>query len=517
MTGRRAVVGLSLLCALLLSAFAAQSASATSGTTVFECSSAAAKTDFSDAHCDSGAEKGSFGHIEVEPEREVEIEITNAKTKSETKESTPSVLKGTIAGVAGEITCTTVSGTGKSTNKEISGVKQNEGTGLAIKHTGCTVNKPINCKVKEPIEVTGSSLTVESLGGGKNEMGIEYKPKEKTLAQITFEGGSCLLKEKTFPIEGTMIATGSRGSSEATTSSGGTLIFTNAMTKETLKFAGNAAEYSGTITVNLKEGSEGTPLTLTTAGADVEGECPTEPEWPEEDCANWEEPNPSEKELEEEFEPKEEWKEEKAEEKAGKEPVLFVHGIFGDASAFHTAIKAFEAAGYKPGWLRSITYEWWKSNATTAKTVEKAVEGLLKATGSKKVDIVVHSMGALSTRYYIKELGGAAKVEQWASLASPNTGSTVAKACSYVSCVEMRRGSTFLKTLNANTTPAGPEYATWRSGTNKFGLPCDWAIIPPTSAELGPKAKNKTAACLTHSEMHEDATVIKQVREFVEP
>src|ERR1043166_4096070 len=234
MTGRRAVVGLTLLCALLLSALAAQSASATKGTTAFPCTSSAGIDDFSDAHCDNGVEKGSYGHVYTEPGQEVEIELTNSKTKTETKESTPAILKGTLAGVKFETTCTTVSGTGKSTNKVIAEVMQNEGTGLAIKYSGCTVNKPAGCKVKEPIEITGSSITVENLGAGKTDMGVQFKPKaEKPFGEVTLEGTECALKGKSFPLEGTMIATGSRGSTEAVASSGATLVFTNEMTKET--------------------------------------------------------------------------------------------------------------------------------------------------------------------------------------------------------------------------------------------------------------------------------------------
>lgn len=513
MIRRRPVAGLLLLCALLFSAFAAQSASATPGTTAFTCSSGAAIKDFSDAHCDSGTSEGSFGHIEVGPEQEVEIEITNAKTKNETKESTPAILKGTVFGVPGEITCTTVAGTGKSENVVIGEVEQNEGTNLAIKYTACTVNKPTNCKVKEPIEVTGSSITVENLGASKTEMGVEFKPKEKTLSEITFEGASCVIKGQTFKVEGSLVATGSRGDTEATTSSGGTLGFTNAMTKETLKLGGSAAEFSSTFTVNMKVEGEVKPLTLTTTKPEEVEECPAEPKWPEESCGPF---DPTEKELEEAFKQEEECPAKKAGEASGHDPIVFVHGWDGDLSSLQTMRKTFKEEGWPAAWLCNFNYRWWKSNATTAERIQERVEKVLKETGAKKVDIVTHSMGAISSRYYIKEMKGAEKVKQWASLGAPNYGTLWASLCSYTSCVETRRGSTFLKALNSNPTPAGPKYATWRSGANFLGIVCDWVIEPPRSAELGGTADNKKTACLGHSELHEDATVFKQVREFVE-
>jgi len=517
MTARRAVVGLSLLCALSFSAFAAQSASATKGTTAFPCTSSAGIDDFSDAHCDSGVEKGSYGHVYTEPGQEVEIELTNSKTKTETKESTPAILKGTLAGVKFETACTTVSGTGKSTNKVIAEVMQNEGTGLAIKYTGCTVNKPAGCKVKEPIEITGSSITVENLGVGKTDMGVQFKPKaEKPFGEVTLEGTECALKGKSFAIEGTMIATGSRGSTESVTSSGATLVFTNEMTKETLKFGGKEAEFSSTMTLNMKEEGVGLPLSFTTDSGEEKIEECIESEWPEEECS-WSS-EVSEEELENAFEEEVEWTEEKAE--AGIDPVLFVHGYKGDGSTFRTMVKAFEKAGYKPGWLYNWSYPYWESNTKIAEKIKKIVEGLLAATGRSHVDIVAHSMGGLASRYYMKELKGWGNIGQWAAIASPNFGTEMANNCKYPSCIEMRPGSTFLKKLN--TAPmlpgggSGPQYATWRSGTGFFGGACDTVITPPASAEVAGMATNTVAKCLTHSGMHEDATVIKEVREFVE-
>ena len=57
------------------------------------------------------------------------------------------------------------------------------------------------------------------------------------------------------------------------------------------------------------------------------------------------------------------------------------------------------------------------------------VNEIKAATGAAKVDIITHSMGGLSSRYYIKNLGGAANVDDWVSLAGPNHGTTWAYGC----------------------------------------------------------------------------------------
>jgi len=236
--------------------------------------------------------------------------------------------------------------------------------------------------------------------------------------------------------------------------------------------------------------------------------------WPEEYCSNWESMK-SESELESGWAPAEEtWPEEEGnpeeQDKKGHDPILFVHGWWGDITSFATMIQSFEAAGWPKSRLHNWQYKWWQSNVTTAKEVETEVNKLLTAAKATEVDIITHSMGALSSRYYIKNLGGAKKVEDWVSLAGPNHGTWIAKGCSLFqnSCKEMLSTSTFLKELNMEETPAGPMYATWRSS-------CDGVIKPETSVILK-GAKNTQTKCLGHSAMHEDAGVFNEVKVFVE-
>ena len=189
-------------------------------------------------------------------------------------------------------------------------------------------------------------------------------------------------------------------------------------------------------------------------------------------------------------------------------PILFVHGWNSSSSTWNTMVSRFSADGWKAAELNNWSYRYQQSNATTAAQIASKVDSILKNTGATKVDIVSHSMGALSSRYYTKNLGGDAKVDDWVSLGGPNHGTDFANWCFDTSCVEMRPGSSFLTALNSgDETPGAPNYGT-------FWSPCDEIINPDSSVPLS-GATNTQTACLSHSALHEDATVYAAVREFV--
>lgn len=192
------------------------------------------------------------------------------------------------------------------------------------------------------------------------------------------------------------------------------------------------------------------------------------------------------------------------------DPILFVHGWSSSASTWNTMIGRFEKDGYPKSHLSAYSYNTSQSNKTSAANeVKPRVESLLAATGAEKVDIVAHSMGSLNSRWYIKFLGGEAKVDEWVSLGGPNHGTNTAFFCFSTACTEMRPGSTFLNELNAgDETPGSVNYGTWWS-------PCDEVINPDSSVPLS-GATNTETACISHSNLHQNETVYNQVREFVE-
>jgi len=193
---------------------------------------------------------------------------------------------------------------------------------------------------------------------------------------------------------------------------------------------------------------------------------------------------------------------------AGHEPIVFVHGWNSNGSTWDTMRSRFAADGWSAGELNAWTYNTAQSNATTASQLAAFVDDVRARTGAAQVDLVTHSMGGLSSRYYLKNLDSAGKVDEWVSLGGPNHGTQTANGCSQTSCVEMRPGSAFLKNLNqGDETPGAFRYGTFWSN-------CDGVIIPADSTVLA-GAVNTNVGCVTHSGLHENAAVYAQVRDFV--
>jgi triacylglycerol lipase len=190
------------------------------------------------------------------------------------------------------------------------------------------------------------------------------------------------------------------------------------------------------------------------------------------------------------------------------DPILFVHGWNGSESNWSTMISNFEREGWTRAELNNWRYNTSQSNVRTASEVARKVEEIRSRTGAAKVDIIAHSMGSLNTRYYLKNLGGTEKVDDWVSLGGPNHGTSTANICSEASCVEMRIGSEFLTRLNeGDETPGTVSYGTWWSSCDEF--------INPDESVLLTGATNTAAGCVGHIALLSNSTVFAGVRDFV--
>ncbi len=192
-----------------------------------------------------------------------------------------------------------------------------------------------------------------------------------------------------------------------------------------------------------------------------------------------------------------------------RRPILFIHGFGGSSQEWLPVIARFRNDGWYSRELVAATYSSTVSNVHVAAVIDNRVDSVRVATGWDQVHIVAFSMGSLSSRYYLKELGGTEWVESWTSVSGPNHGTSTANLCSLVPCIEMRPNSSFLTLLNAgDETPGEVRYGTWWS-------PCDDVVSPPSSTVLS-GAQNTQTACLTHASMFTEANY-QQVRDFIHP
>jgi triacylglycerol lipase len=164
------------------------------------------------------------------------------------------------------------------------------------------------------------------------------------------------------------------------------------------------------------------------------------------------------------------------------EPVVLVHGTFGDSTNWGFVKPQLEAQGYK---TYAIDYgnRGTGDIAASARQLAAFVDGVLAETGAAKVDIVGHSQGGMLPRYFIKNLGGAAKVDDLIGLSPSNHGTDTPLAAASderlcAACRQQAMGSPFLTELNAgDETPGAVDYTVIQTSY-------DEVVTPYTSAFL---------------------------------
>ena len=191
-------------------------------------------------------------------------------------------------------------------------------------------------------------------------------------------------------------------------------------------------------------------------------------------------------------------------------PILFVHGINGDADGFASIKARFVADGWSADELFAYTFDdpSWGCNVDNASDVGAWVDQILAATGASKVDIVAHSMGTLSSRYFIKDLGGTAKVAHYVTLGGMHHGLSSSCAAMFpgAPCVwtELCESGDFIGELNAD--PATPGELFWVSifGTADTSVPNDSSRL--TGAE------NIEMPDVDHEGLLEDVATYEQIK-----
>jgi triacylglycerol esterase/lipase EstA (alpha/beta hydrolase family) len=143
--------------------------------------------------------------------------------------------------------------------------------------------------------------------------------------------------------------------------------------------------------------------------------------------------------------------------------------------------------------------------AASAQQLATEVNHVLSATGASKVDLVGWSQGGMMPRYYINNLGGAAKVNMLVGLAPSNYGTNLDGIVNLITdlgvlglatallspvcdaCVQQIQGSSFLTGLNKTPTVPGVRYVVIETNADEVVTPYTNAFLP-----AGPNVQNIT-------------------------
>lgn len=138
-----------------------------------------------------------------------------------------------------------------------------------------------------------------------------------------------------------------------------------------------------------------------------------------------------------------------------KNPIIFVHGYFDVRS------EVFGKTNFGPlkdylthrGWAENELYTIQYSSAIGcnidhAHELSNHVHKILKRSTGNQVDIVAHSMGGLSARYYTENLLGHVNVGALITLGTPHHGTPLAYLAVGQGGRQMQPGSEFLQQLN---------------------------------------------------------------------
>jgi triacylglycerol esterase/lipase EstA (alpha/beta hydrolase family) len=191
------------------------------------------------------------------------------------------------------------------------------------------------------------------------------------------------------------------------------------------------------------------------------------------------------------------------------DPVVLVHGLGATMAENWAAFSPLLADngycvyaltyGLDPG---EVYIGGLQAMETSSKQLATFVNRVLKSTGAAKIDLVGHSEGTVMPQYYLKFLGGAAKVNRYVAITPlyqgtnlDGTGALITALESYSpsgaapfenlvaglcgSCQEFLNGSTFLRHLYADGNYAVPGI-TYTTIMTRY----DELVSPYTSGEL---------------------------------
>ena len=182
--------------------------------------------------------------------------------------------------------------------------------------------------------------------------------------------------------------------------------------------------------------------------------------------------------------------------------IVLVHGFGDSGRRFAPLQRRLTAAGHhcycptlKPADARH-------GIADLAQKLAAYIDAQLP--GAEPFAVIGFSMGCLISRYYLQQLGGAARASAFFAISGPHQGSWLAYGYPGQGCREMRRGSAFLQQLaqSVETLTPLPLFA--------YRTPFDLMVLPSRSAHW-PEARNRVVPSLLHRGMVSSGVVAQDI------
>src|SRR5882724_717864 len=193
-------------------------------------------------------------------------------------------------------------------------------------------------------------------------------------------------------------------------------------------------------------------------------------------------------------------------------PVLIIHGFLGTRGSMYMLERrlvddGFVVVSFNLGTLNV------RDIRRSAFLIHRKIERILAQTPSQKIDIIGHSMGGLIGLYYVKKLGGHARVRKLIMMGTPIRGTwaalmgVITLGMWSTSSWQLLPRSRFLDELAQGPMPPGVEVHTIAAAR-------DWVVPLPTTRLAGASA---TTVPLGHSSLVVSEEVYRRVVTTLRP
>jgi pimeloyl-ACP methyl ester carboxylesterase len=193
-------------------------------------------------------------------------------------------------------------------------------------------------------------------------------------------------------------------------------------------------------------------------------------------------------------------------------PVLIIHGFLGTRGSMYMLERRLVEDGFVV-----VSFNLGTLNVRdirrSAFLIHRKIERILAQTPSQRIDIIGHSMGGLIGMYYVKKLGGHARVRKLIMMGTPIRGTWAALmgvmtlGLWSTSSWQLLPRSRFLDELAQGPMPPGVEVHTIAAAR-------DWVVPLPTTRLAGASA---TTVPLGHSSLVVSEEVYRRVVHTLRP